>query len=584
MVILGLNAYYGDSSACIVADGELVAAAEEERFTRVKHWAGFPAEAIIYCLNEAGVEFKHIDHIAVNRKPNANLLKKTLFALSKRPSLRSVAYRLKNANMIMDFGEVLNRELNFTCQRIKAEVHNVEHHVAHLSSSFFVSPFREAALVSVDFFGDFVGTMWGRGLENVIEIGDRVFFPHSLGLFYVSVSQYLGFLRYGDEFKVMELAAHGEPEFMREMRQILKVDRNGEFNLDLDYFTHHCQGVPMRWNDGEPSMRPLYSKKLEDMLGPARKEGEEVNQRHKNIAASLQKRYEEVFFHILNRVYKETRCQNLVLSGGCAMNSLANGKIFENTPFREVYIQPAAGDAGGAVGAAFYVWNQMLGMPRSYVLERPYLGPGYSDYKIKQVLDSHASELERENCRISRLDDEARLCRDAARAIAEGRVVGWFQGRMEWGPQALGNRSIVCDPRRPDMRDLLSAKVGGRRDSYKTFALSIQLETTGEYFETDYPDPFMLKMYKLRREKREVVPAATYVDGSGRLHTVRREDNPLYWRLIEEFRRITGVPLVLNTSFDDDAPIVHRPEEALDCFLRTKMDVLVMGNFFISRS
>ncbi len=584
MVILGLNAYYGDSSACIVADGELVAAAEEERFTRVKHWAGFPAEAIIYCLNEAGVEFKHIDHIAVNRKPNANLLKKTLFALSKRPSLRSVAYRLKNANMIMDFGEVLNRELNFTCQRIKAEVHNVEHHVAHLSSSFFVSPFREAALVSVDFFGDFVGTMWGRGLENVIEIGDRVFFPHSLGLFYVSVSQYLGFLRYGDEFKVMELAAHGEPEFIREMRQILKVDRNGEFNLDLDYFTHHCRGVPMRWNDGEPSMRPLYSRKLEDMLGPARKEGEEVNQRHKNIAASLQKRYEEVFFHILNRVYKETRCQNLVLSGGCAMNSLANGKIFENTPFREVYIQPAAGDAGGAVGAAFYVWNQMLGMPRSYVLERPYLGPGYSDYKIKQVLDSHAPELERENCRISRLDDEARLCRDAARAIAEGRVVGWFQGRMEWGPQALGNRSIVCDPRRPDMKDLLGTKVGGRRDSYKTFALSIQLETTGEYFETDYPDPFMLKMYKLRREKREVVPAATYVDGSGRLHTVRREDNPLYWRLIDEFRRITGVPLVLNTSFDDDAPIVHRPEEALDCFLRTKMDVLVMGNFFISRS
>ncbi|NOZ24500.1 MAG: carbamoyltransferase [Nitrospirae bacterium] len=583
MFILGLNAYYGDSSACIVADGELVAAAEEERFTRVKHWAGFPSEAIIYCLNEAGIEFKHIDHIAVNRKPNANLVKKALFAFSKRPSLRSVAHRLKSANMIMDFGEVLNRELGFLCHKIRAEVHNVEHHVAHLSSSFFVSPFREAALVSVDFFGDFVGTMWGKGLDNMLEVGDRIFFPHSLGLFYLSVSQYLGFLRYGDEHKVMELAAHGEPEFMKEMREILKVDRNGEFNLDLDFFTHHSQGIPMRWHDGEPCMGAFYSKKLEDMLGPARKPGEEISDRHKNIAASLQKRYEEVFFHILNRVYKETRCPNLVLSGGCAMNSLANGKIFENTPFREVYIQPAAGDAGGAVGAAFYVWNQLLGMPRSYVLEKPYLGPGYSDYKIKQVIENHSSALEKENCRIRKVEDEIHLCRDTARSIADGNVVGWFQGRMEWGPQALGNRSIVCDPRRPDMKDVLSAKVS-RQESFKAFAHSIHLETTGEYFETDYPDPFMLKMYKIKPEMRDIVPALTHADGSGRLQTVKREDNPLYWQLIEEFRKITGVPLVLNTSFDEDEPIVRHPEEALHCFLKTKMDVLVMGNFFISRA
>jgi len=583
MIILGLNAYYGDSSACIVADGELVAAAEEERFTRIKHWAGFPSEAIIYCLNEAGIEFRHIDHIAVNRKPNANLLKKALFAFSKRPSLKSVAFRIRNANKIMDIGEVLNRELSFMCQKMKAEVHNVEHHVAHLSSSFFVSPFREAALVSVDFFGDFVGTMWGKGLDNMLEVGDRVFFPHSLGLFYLSVTQYLGFLRYGDEYKVMELAAHGEPEFMKEMREILKVDKSGDFNLDLDFFTHHSQGVPMTWNDREPSMRAFFSKRLEDMLGPARKPGEEISERHKNIAASLQKRYEEVFFHILNRVYKETRCPNLVLSGGCAMNSLANGKIFDNTPFKEVYIQPAAGDAGGAVGAAFYVWNQVLGMPRSFVLEKPYLGPGYSDYKIKQVLDSHAPELERENCRIRRMEETVNLCRDTARSIADGNVVGWFQGRMEWGPQALGNRSIVCDPRRQDMKDIMNSKIR-RQESFKTFAPSIQLETTGEYFETDYPDPFMLKIYKIKPEKRDIVPAVTRVDGSGRLQTVRREDNPLYWQLIEEFRKITGVPVVLNTSFNEDEPIVRRPEEALDCFLKTKMDVLVMGNFFISRT
>ncbi|HEC97782.1 MAG TPA: carbamoyltransferase [Nitrospirae bacterium] len=590
MIILGLNAYYGDSSACIVADGELIAAAEEERFTRIKHWAGFPSEAIIYCLNEAGIEFKDIDHIAVNRKPNANLLKKALFALSKRPSLKSVADRIRNANRIRDIGEVLNRELSFMCQKIKAEVHTVEHHVAHLSSSFFVSPFKEAALVSMDCFGDFVGTMWGKGVDNMLEIGDRVFFPHSLGLFYLSVTQYLGFFKYGDEHKVMGLAAHGEPEFMKEMREILKLaDRHASlkdgklFNLDLEFFTHQSEGVAMTWNDKEPVMRAVFSKKLEDRLGPARKRGEEISERHKNIAASLQKRYEEVFFHILNMVYKETGSPNLVLSGGCAMNSMANGKIFDNTPFREVYIQPAAGDAGGAIGAAFYVWNQLLGMPRSFVLDKPYLGPGYSDYKIKQVLDSHASEIEKEDCRIRKMKERINLCRDTARAIADGNVVGWFQGRMEWGPRALGNRSIVCDPRRHDMKDILNSRIRSR-ESFRAFAPSIQLETTGEYFETDYPDPFMLKVYKIRPEKREIIPAVTQVDGSGRLQTVRREDNPLYWQLIEEFRKITDVPVVLNASFNENEPIVRRPEDALDCFLKTKMDVLVMGNFFISRT
>ena len=582
MIILGLNAYHGDSSACIVIDGKLIAAVEEERFKRIKHWAGLPVQAINYCLKGTGIGIEDVDHIAINRNPKANFMKKALFAFSKRPSLKLVANRLKNAAKVHDIKAVLSSELKIQNSKLKAVVHNVEHHVAHLASSFFVSPFEEATVVSVDGFGDFVGAMWGKGEGNGLKVEDRVFFPHSLGLFYLAFTQYLGFHKYGDEYKVMGLAAYGEPEFMKEMREIVRVDKNGGFNLDLDYFIHHSEGVTMTWNDGEPKMGPVFSEKLVELLGPDRKKDEEINERHKNIAASLQKRYEEALFHLLNKVYEEAECPNLVLSGGCAMNSLANGKVFDNTSFDNIYIQPAAGDAGGAIGAAFYVWNQVLGKPRSFVLEEPYLGPGFSDEEIGEKLGVRSEELNKQGCEVRNIEDEAELCRLTAKEIADGKVIGWFQGRMEWGPRALGNRSIVCDPRRHDMKDILNSKIK-RRESFRPFAPSIHLEATGEYFETDYPDPFMLKVYKIRPEKREIIPAVTHVDGTGRLQTVRREDNPLYWQLIEEFRKITGVPVVLNTSFNENEPIVCKPEEALNCFLRTKMDVIVMGKFFVKR-
>jgi len=556
MIILGLNAFHGDSSACIVVDGKLTAAVEEERFRRIKHWAGFPEESIRYCLNEAGVGINEVDYIAVNRDPKANFTKKALFAFSKKPSLKLVADRLKNASRIRDIKSILCETFGIEKQRIKAEVHNVEHHIAHLASSFFVSPFKKAAAVSIDGFGDFVGAMWGMGEDNSLKVRDRIFFPHSLGLFYLAFTQYLGFLKYGDEYKVMGLAAYGEPEFIGDMKEVVKLANghaglnNGKlFELNLDYFIHHSEGVTMTWNDGEPKMEPVFSEKLVRLLGPDRKKGEEINEKHRNIAASLQKMYEEAFFHILNHVYKETNCPNLALSGGCAMNSLANGKIFQYTPFKEVFIQPAAGDAGGAVGAAFYIWNHVLGGPRSFVLEKPYLGPGFSDREIAEELGERGRELKAENCHIEEIDDVVELCRRTAEYIAGGRVAGWFQGRMEWGPRALGNRSIVCDPRRRDMKDILNLKIK-RRESFRPFAPSIHLEAVGEYFETDYPDPFMLKVYRIKPEKREVIPAVTHVDGTGRLQTVRQEDSPLYWRLIEEFRKITGIPVLLNTSFN----------------------------------
>ncbi len=581
MVILGLNAYYGDSSACIVVDGKLIAAAEEEKFTRVKHWAGFPTEAILFCLNEAGVEFQDIDHIAVNRNPHANLWKKASYLFSNRPSLKTVSRRLKNAYRIKDIGDVLNRELNFLCQRITAEVHKVEHHVAHLSSAFFVSPFKEASMVSLDCFGDFVGTMWGKGLENMIEVGDRVFFPHSLGLFYLALTQFLGFLDYGDEHKVMELAVHGEPEFMEEMAKILRIEKRGGFSLDLDFFTHHSNGIPMTWEEGGPSMKVIFSERLERLLGPPRRREEEITQRHKNIAASLQKRYEEVFFHVLNMVYRETKSPDLVLSGGCALNSLANGKILANTPFRDVYIQPAAGDAGGAVGAAFFVWNQELGMPRSYVLDKPYLGPRYSNYKIEQALDGFRHELESGGYGVEKMEDPVALCRNAARAVAEGRIVGWFQGRLEWGPEGLGNRSIVCDPRRSEMKDVLNSRIR-RREPFRSFAPSIHHESLGEYFEAASPNPFMLHAYKVRPDKRDLIPAVIHADGTCIPHTVKREDNPLYWQLIEEFRRLTSLPVVLKGPFSENEPTVCSPEDALKSLLRREVDILVIGDFFLT--
>lgn len=583
MIILGLNAYHGDSAACIVIDGKLVAAAEEERFTRIKHWAGLPVNSVKYCLAEAGVALEDVDYIAVNRDPKANIMKKALYAVSRRPSPGLIKDRLKNAARITDIKTALRNSLGAGSAQIKAAVYNVEHHLAHLASSFYVSPFEQAAAVSVDGFGDFIGAMWGTARDNRIDVARRIFFPHSLGLYYLAFTQYLGFLNYGDEYKVMGLAAYGEPKYMDEMRRIVKTAGKGTFSLDLEYFVHHLTGAAMTWEGGGPRMEPVYSKKMEKLLGAARRRDEEISQRHKDIAASLQKRYEEVFFHILDHVQKETGLSCLVLAGGCAMNSLANGKIFHDTAFRDVYIQPAAGDAGGAIGAAYYVWHQVLGKKRSFVLERAYFGPEFDNEEISELLKKESDRLRQQKCVVEKINDLEVLCRKTARAVSEGKVAGWFQGRMEWGPRALGNRSIVCDPRRGDMKEILNLKIK-RRESFRPFAPSIHLETVSNYFEISYPDPFMLKVYKIREEKRALIPAVTHVDGTGRLQTVRKEDNPRYWHLIEEFRKITGVPLVLNTSFNENEPIVCRPGEALECFLRTRMDILVLNDFFIERA
>jgi carbamoyltransferase len=583
MHILGINAYHADSSACLVRDGAIVAAAEEERFRRIKHWAGFPGRAIGYCLAEAGIGIGDVDHVAINRDPKANLLKKALYAFVRRPSLDLVADRLRNATRIRSVPEALAATLGVPENAIRARIHPVEHHRAHLASAFLVSPFREAAIVSIDGFGDFLSAMWGRGSGNRIEVVGRVFFPHSLGLFYQALTQYLGFWDYGDEYKVMGLAPYGRSSQIEKMRRIVRLLPDGGYEIELDFFRHHAEGIEMVWDGGEPRVGRIFSDALSDLLGPPRARDEPILERHRDVAASLQEAYEEAFFHLLLHVQRTTGSATLCLAGGCGMNSVANGKVFDRTGFRDIWVQPAAGDAGGAIGAAQVVWNEVLDRPRSYVMDHAFLGPGFDEAAIAAEIERNRDAFATAGCTIRRIDDEAGLCRLTAERIAAGQVVGWFQGRMEWGPRALGNRSIVCDPRRADMKDILNRKIK-RRESFRPFAPSILREHVAEWFETDYDVPFMLQVYQIREAKRPQIPAVTHVNGSGRLQTVRREQNPRYYRLIEAFGELTGVPIVLNTSFNENEPVVCRPAEAIDCFIRTEMDVLVLGDVFVARA
>jgi carbamoyltransferase len=582
MMILGINAYHGDVSAVLVDDGKLVAAVEEERFRRVKHWAGFPREAIRTCLDMAGMAPTDVDHFAISRDPRANLLRKALFTLHKRPSPGLVWDRMRNSNRVRDVASALAKALGVGREAIAPKLHWVEHHPAHLASAFFASPFDEAAVCAIDGFGDFVSTSWAVGRGTRLRLLERIYFPHSLGLVYLAITQYLGFPKYGDEYKVMGLAPYGQADYVEALRRLIYLKPDGGFELDLSYFRHHVEGVSMTWADGEPTMDPVYTRKLEQLLGRARSPDAPLEPQHEAIAASLQVVFEEAAFHVLNVLYRSIRLPRLCLAGGCAMNSVMNGKIRERTPFEEVYIQPAAGDNGTALGAAFYVWHQVLGRPRSFAMEHAYWGPEFSSLNIGQELGVRGEELKRQGCRIRQMSEAEELCRWTAQRIAEGRIVGWFQGGMEWGARALGNRSILADPRRSDMCEIINSKIKFR-EKFRPFAPSILEEALHEYFVGAVPDPFMIQVYPVRPDKHAVIPAVTHVDGSGRLQTVNRRTNPLYWQLLKAFADLTGVPVLLNTSFNENEPIVHRPSEALDCFLRTQMDVLVLGQYVVEK-
>jgi len=580
MNILGINAYHGNASAAIVCNGRLIAAVEEERFNRVKYAAGFPVQAIRYCLQEAGLTLNDIDHVGIPRNPYARLFTKALY------SLRMPSFARQRAKVLVTFTgipEALAAAFDADPKKIKAKFHRVEHHLAHLASSFFVSPFERAALLSADGLGDFASTMWGAGSGSSMNIQGSVAFPHSLGLFYSAVTQFLGFLKYGDEYKVMGLGAYGQPENIAAFRDIVRFNKNSRgngFRLGLQHFTHHRTGPEMSWADSTktPTLGKMFSPEMARLLGPTRHPDEPLEQRHKNLAASLQARLEEVYLGMLRKLAKETGLKSVCLAGGVAFNCVANGKIFDSTGFEQVYVHPAAGDGGLSVGAAFYIWHQRLGKPRDFVMSHAYWGPQFSVDETRRAID--ASVLVSKGYSITQLP-EPELMRQTAQIIADGKILGWFQGRAEWGPRALGNRSIVADPRRPEMKEILNRRIK-HREIFRPFAPSILAESTGAYFEKSHPSPFMSLAYSVRPEMRDKIPAPTHVDGTGRLQTVTQDANPRYWQLIKAFQNLTGVPVVLNTSFNDNEPIVCRPEEAIDCFLRTQMDALVLNDFLIT--
>src|SRR6266566_3173816 len=535
MYILGINVYHADASAVLIRDGQLIAALEEERFRRVKHFAGFPAIAIRRCLEIGGIEGKDIDAIAVSRNPRANLLRKAAFVLGHRPGRALLRDRLNNHRKLRDFRIPLADALSVRVEKLP-KIHYVEHHPAHLASAFFVSPFEEAAVCALDGFGDFVSTSLALGKDHRLKILDKICFPHSLGMLYTAVTQHLGFLSYGDEFKVMGLAPYGKPKFVDAIRR------------------------------------------LERLLGPARRPEQPLSERHEDIARSLQVVYETCAFHVLNALWERTKSPRLCLAGGCAMNSVANGKVRTHTPFKEIYVQPAASDNGTALGAAYFVWHQSLGNPRTFVMDHALWGTSYEACDFESLLSSNGDK--NGNFQVLHFSDTEETCRATARLLADGNVVGWFQGRMEWGARALGNRSILADPRRVDMRDLINAKIKFR-EKFRPFAPSILEEAVHDYFVDPACDPFMQQVYPVRDDKRHLLPAITHVDGTGRVQTVNRTQNPLYYRLIQEFKKLTGVPLLLNTSFNENEPIVDTPKQALDCFLRTKMDGLAIGSFLV---
>jgi carbamoyltransferase len=576
MYILGINAYHGDAAAAIVKDGRLIAAAEEERFNRFKHSAGFPAHAIRYCLEAAGIGVEDLDHVGISRDPSAHLHKKILFAATRVTSVarHQIKDRLGNAAKVRDLKDELSRLFSVPKKSLKARFHNIEHHRAHLASCFFVSPFERAALLSIDGFGDFISTMWGLGEDNSIEVLGQVEYPHSTGIVYTATTQFLGFPQYGDEGKVMGLAPYGRPRFINEFRDIIRTDENGRFRLNLDYFRHHAEGVEMTWDEGSPVIGRVFSDEFTHLFGPPRTPGAALSDRDRDIAASLQLRLEEVGFHVLRHLHEQTGLTDLGLAGGVAYNSVMNGKILLNTSFKRVFVQPAAGDSGTALGVCYQIYNGVLERERGEVMTGAYMGPGFSNDEIRAVLD---------RCELPfacYLDED--VTRRAAQDIAAGLVVGWFQGRMEFGPRALGNRSIVVDPRRAEMKDILNDRIK-KREPFRPFAPSILEDRVGDYFEQTHPAPTMLMVYQIKEEKRHEIPAVTHVDGSGRLQTVSRAINGRYYQLISDFAGLTGVPVVLNTSFNENEPIVCTPQEAIDCFRKTRMDVLYLGNFAVRR-
>jgi carbamoyltransferase len=570
MLILGINMFHADASAAIVQDGEILFAIAEERLNRRKHYGGFPSLAVQACLNAAGARITDVEHVAVGSDTNVHLARKAAYALAHPTKLPNLVRLRRRKEHMRDVRSLLADTFQADTRHLRFRLHHLEHHIAHIASAYYCSPWERAAGFSYDGSGDFVSTMMARCEGNQIQVLDRVFLPHSLGSFYTMICEFIGYKKYGDEGKVMGLAPYGKPTYSDEIRKIVSL-KNGSFRLDLNYFQPLGSNAGMQVSaDGKVTQSRHFSDRMPRRFGEPRPPHSEITQRDMDLAFSLQERFEEAFVHLLNQLHRRVPLEDLAMAGGCALNSVANGKLFARTPFHRSWIQPAAGDEGLAIGAALHTYHAVLGQPRRAQMNHAYLGPEFSDAAIE-------IELKRAGLRYQRLE-RGPLLDAVAQQIAAGSVVGWFQGRMEWGPRALGNRSILAHPGRADMKDILNARIK-HREWFRPFAPSILADHQSEYFEHNHPSPYMLHVYKIRPGKRKELCAVNHVDNTGRLQTVSRDENPLYYDLIRAFQRLTGTPVVLNTSFNENEPIVCAPAEAIDCFQRTRMDALAIGPF-----
>ncbi|HET9530876.1 MAG TPA: carbamoyltransferase [Blastocatellia bacterium] len=565
MYILGLTTL-GDAAATLIRDGQIVAAAEEERFSRVKHHSGFPFQSIQYCLDEAGIKMADVEHVALYWKPWV-LSHKALQAVRSLAISRDM-FRARVDRGVAQVSDSYLGMLKYP--RLIRErfgpsdfrFHYLEHHLCHAASAFYVSPFETAAILTMDGTGEETTTMFSRGAGTRIHPLKRIKLPHSLGQFYSTVTNFLGFDMFsGDEWKIMGLAAYGKPEYYDFFsRRVLTVNGDHDFHLNIRALDHHL------------AKRYIFSDEAIEALGPPRRPDEEITERHQNIAASAQRVLEDTVLHLLGGLYEQTREENLCLAGGVAFNSVMNGRIMQETPFKRFFVQPAAGDAGCSLGAAFLVYHRIRKQPRCYLMEHAYLGPGFASEEC-------AAALREANLSFETLPDDEMLPRVAG-MIAGGAIIGWFQGRMEFGPRALGNRSFLADPRRADMRELLNRKVK-LREWFRPLAPSMLEEVSDDLFGKPHYDPFMITVLSVREDRRERIPAVVHVDGTARPQTVCRRTNPRYWRLIREFEKITGVPMLLNTSFNIQEPIVCAPRDAIKTFQAASFDALVLEDHLV---
>lgn len=578
-VILGLNAFHPDASACLLLDGRLLGAVAEERLgDRNKHTMAFPEHSIRWLLDYSGVRLRDVTDVAIARDTSANRTAK-LAHLIRNPSTAAstiqnfLARASGTNNAVNNLAEICNEDPSLA----RFEVHHVEHHLAHIASAYYVSPFEsETAGLSYDGSGDFASVMAARCEGNEIKVLDRVTLPHSLGHFYTSMCQFIGFDLFGEEYKVMGLAPYGADRFAEEMAQIIQLDPNGGFILNAKYVdvARGISGADFS-DGGEMRMGQVYTAAMESLMGPAREVGTDITQREMDVARATQIRFEQAAAHCVARLGQQVPLTKLAMAGGCALNGVMNARIRRDFPVEQVYLQSAASDDGTAIGAAYHCWHTKHNRSERFEMRHSFWGPEYSDNDIKAALEQFGLTYRR--CEI-----EQDLLDTTADFIVEGAVLGWYQGRSEWGPRALGNRSILANPAIADMKDTINKKIK-KRESFRPFAPSVLREEVGRFFEQDIDSPFMMYVVKFRPEWREKFPAVTHVDGTGRLQSVEEENNPLYYRLIKALKDRTGCGIVLNTSFNENEPIVDRPEQAIACFNRTDMDVLVMGRFIVSK-